>query len=70
MALERQRVSGLTDQLQALSPLAVLDRGYAIVTQAANREVVRSASQVTAGDALEVRVSEGSFKVEVTKSKQ
>jgi exodeoxyribonuclease VII large subunit len=70
LALERQRVSGLSDQLQALSPLAVLDRGYAIVTQAASGEVVRAASQVTAGDALEVRVGEGRFKVEVTNSKQ
>lgn len=65
LALERQRVTGLTDQLQALSPLAVLERGYAIVTQASSGKVVKAADQVTAGDALDVQVREGRFKVEV-----
>lgn len=42
-------------RLDALSPLAVLGRGYAIATRADGR-AVRSANDVRAGDAIRVRV--------------
>jgi exodeoxyribonuclease VII large subunit len=60
LSLERERVSGLKQALNGVSPLAVLGRGYAVVTRT-DGAVVRRARDVQAGDALRVRVSEGEF---------
>ena len=64
MKLYRTRLDGLTQQLASLSPLATLERGYAVVTQP-DGQVVRRAEQVSPGDVLNVRVSDGSFGVSV-----
>src|SRR5438105_2196000 len=45
--------------VRALSPRATLERGYAIVR--AREEIVRSATAVVSGDALEVQVADGRF---------
>jgi exodeoxyribonuclease VII large subunit len=45
----------------ALSPLATLERGYAIVQRQDSGAVVRSAGQVSAGDGLTIRVADGEF---------
>ena len=45
-------------QLDALSPLAVLSRGYALVRRARDGAIVRSADQVAPGERLRVRVAE------------
>jgi exodeoxyribonuclease VII large subunit len=50
-------------QMAALSPLAVLDRGYAMVSK--DGAIVRSADQVAAGDALVVRLARGVVDVTV-----
>jgi exodeoxyribonuclease VII large subunit len=52
-------------RLEAISPLATLARGYAIVRQQDGR-VVRRAAQVRAGEPLDVRVADGRFAVRVT----
>jgi exodeoxyribonuclease VII large subunit len=44
--------------LDAISPLATLDRGYAIVTNAKG-EVLQDAAEVRAGDAIEARLKRG-----------
>jgi exodeoxyribonuclease VII large subunit len=49
--------------MAALSPLAVLDRGYAMVR--AGDQIVRDAAQVTAGARLSVRLARGSLAVTV-----
>jgi exodeoxyribonuclease VII large subunit len=59
LALQAQR-------LDAFSPLKVLGRGYAIA-QKVDGSVVRSPSQVVAGDVLRVRVAEGQIRCEVTR---
>jgi exodeoxyribonuclease VII large subunit len=61
LALERRRarLDTLQARLSALSPLAVLERGYAIVHR--GDDVVRSAAEVAAGDSIDVRVADGSF---------
>ena len=64
LQLEVERLNGLRQALNDVSPLAVLGRGYALVTQADGR-LVRRASEVQAGEALRVRVSQGEFGVEV-----
>ena len=61
LALARERLRTLDSQLQTLSPLATLERGYAIARNLGTGEVVRSVAQVVAGDRLEVRVSDGQF---------
>lgn len=52
------RLHGLTGKLRTLSPQNTLDRGYAIV-RGPSGSVVASTSDVTAGDALSVRVADG-----------
>jgi exodeoxyribonuclease VII large subunit len=51
---------GLDARLNALSPLAVLDRGYALVQDEAGR-VVRDAAQLGLGEQVVTRVSRGRF---------
>jgi exodeoxyribonuclease VII large subunit len=61
LALERRRarLDNVHARLGALSPLAVLERGYAIVRR--GDDVVRGVSQVETGDAVSVRVADGTF---------
>jgi exodeoxyribonuclease VII large subunit len=61
LALERRRarLDNLHARLGALSPDATLERGYAIVHR--GDAVVRSPGQVEHGDAIDVRVADGSF---------
>jgi exodeoxyribonuclease VII large subunit len=53
-------LSSLDARLHSLSPLAVLDRGYALVLNLEG-SVVRSASQLKTGDTLTTRLADGSF---------
>jgi exodeoxyribonuclease VII large subunit len=53
-------------RMRALSPAATLDRGYALVQRAADDAVVRDPAQLTAGDAIAVRVAAGFFGATVT----
>jgi exodeoxyribonuclease VII large subunit len=45
--------------MDALSPVRVLERGYAVVRAAADGAVVRSAGDVAAGAALDVQLASG-----------
>ena len=51
--------------LHAVSPLATLGRGYAIVTRAEDGAILRSAGQVEVGDRLRVRLAAGSLTAKV-----
>jgi exodeoxyribonuclease VII large subunit len=64
LELSAARLMGLENRLTALSPLAVLQRGYAVVTK--NKRVVASKSQVQDGDALRVRLRDGEFGARVS----
>ena len=55
------RHNALSGQLQQLSPLAVLDRGYAIV-QNASQKVVVSPEQVSEGEMLRIRLARGELR--------
>jgi exodeoxyribonuclease VII large subunit len=57
----RSELAQLGAQMAALSPLAVLDRGYAMVH--AGETIVRAASQVTSGERLRVRLASGTLEV-------
>jgi exodeoxyribonuclease VII large subunit len=60
------RVQALDHRLVALSPLEVLKRGYAVVNRAKDSKLVDSVKKVKRGDELRVRVSDGSFNVNVS----
>jgi exodeoxyribonuclease VII large subunit len=47
--------------LDAISPLATLQRGYAIVSRLPERRILRRADTVKAGDQLEARLAEGTL---------
>ncbi len=65
MKLQRAHLNGLSQQLTSLNPLAILDRGYAVVTQA-DGQVIRRTTQVSPDAPLTVRVADGTFDVIVT----
>lgn len=58
--LQAARLGGMEQRLTALNPLAVLGRGYAVVTRA-DGVLVRRRDQATLGDRLNVQVSDGTF---------
>jgi exodeoxyribonuclease VII large subunit len=63
LALRGGELRGWSKRLQALSPLEVLNRGYAVVTRRLDGLVVRKVGE--AHDGINVRVSDGSFEAEV-----
>ena len=63
---EHRDLSGLAGRLDAMSPLKVLSRGYAIATSTKDGRAVRDACELTRGETLQVRVGAGSFTAEVT----
>jgi len=64
LAVSSSRLAALDARLHSLSPLAVLDRGYALVL-AADGSLVRSAAQIAAGDRLTTRLADGTFQSRV-----
>ncbi len=63
---ERLRLKALAGQLNQLSPLAVLERGYAIVFDAEGK-VVKSAAAVGIGDPIQVQLARGRLHADVKK---
>ena len=59
--LQSSHVEGMARRLEALSPLAVLARGYAVVTRKADGRVVSHVADASAE--MRVRVSDGEFEV-------
>lgn len=55
----RARFQPLVAQLDALSPLAVLSRGYSLAWKLPGRELVRDVSQLAPMDKLEIRFGKG-----------
>jgi exodeoxyribonuclease VII large subunit len=55
----RQLVEGYMTALDALSPLAILTRGYSVIQTVPSGRVVRRASELQAGDMFQARLSDG-----------
>ncbi len=60
LAARRARVKGVQAALSALSPLAVLDRGYAVVLDGSGG-VVRSAEELSSEQVVTTRLADGRF---------
>jgi exodeoxyribonuclease VII large subunit len=65
----RDRVEKLLLQLNERSPLKLLERGYAIATDAAGN-LLRDAAQVALGDTVAIRLHRGKLSAEVIKKEQ
>ena len=65
----RQRFVGLTAKLDAMSPLKVFARGYAMA-QSANGTVIRSVRQVSVGDSVKVQLSDGFLTTQISETKE
>lgn len=57
----------LARALHAVSPLAVLDRGYALVNS--NKAILTDSSQITAGESIHVRLARGELTATVSGTK-
>ena len=64
-----KRYAALTAKLDAMSPLKVLSRGYAM-TQLDNGKIIRSIHDVSSGDAIRVTLEDGYFIATVNESKE
>jgi exodeoxyribonuclease VII large subunit len=65
----RSRVERLGGQLQALSPLAILDRGYALVFDSSG-SLVKDAAQLKVGDEISAKLAKGVIDSKVTGTRE
>ena len=63
----RGRFERLTSQMEALSPLAILERGYALVFDASGK-LVKDSAQVKAGEDVSARLARGQIVATVKKT--
>jgi len=63
---ERSQLVALGGRLDALSPLRVLDRGYALARRPETGEVVRDAATLSPGASLIIRLARGELQARVT----
>ena len=64
---EENIFKGLVAELNHLSPLSILSKGYSVVTREKDSKAVRSSKQVKKGDRVKMRFSKGSAVAEVLK---
>ena len=69
IALKKQKFVGLTAKLDAMSPLKVLTRGYAMA-QTTDGNVVRSVRQVRPGDTVTIALGDGKMETRVNNVKE
>jgi exodeoxyribonuclease VII large subunit len=66
----RSRLVPLIGRLDALSPLAILSRGYALAWKLPDRELVRRAGDLKTGDEVELRFGEGGARAAIREIKE
>ena len=69
IALKKQRYVAMTAKLDAMSPLKVLTRGYAMV-QNEGGTVIRSLTQIESGDTVNISLSDGNVSATVVNKKE
>ena len=61
----QSRFKAAEGRLAAVSPMAVLERGYSIVTDLSGEMVYRSAGELSKGDPVKIRLSRGEVKATI-----
>lgn len=69
ISIKKQRYIGLAAKLEAMSPLNVLCRGYAMASDA-DDTIIRTIAQVKPDDYLSIRVSDGQISAKVLNVKE
>ena len=64
---DEARLQSLGRALQAVSPLATLERGFAVVTRSRDGELITSAAQVTVDERIDVRLASGALQASVVR---
>jgi exodeoxyribonuclease VII large subunit len=65
LQLQSAHIKGMGERLEALSPLAVLRRGYAVVTRKEDGSVISHVTQAKRGQSIQVRVADGEFDAKI-----
>jgi len=63
----RSRLEQIQHQLKALSPVAILERGYALVFDSAGK-LVKNSAQLEVGEEISARLAHGSLTAKVEKT--
>lgn len=66
----RQKLSVMVAELQAVSPLKTLERGYAVIQDKSTGQLVRSIETLQKGQEISGRVADGKFEARVTQIKK
>jgi exodeoxyribonuclease VII large subunit len=66
----RERLRGVAGQLESLSPLAVLQRGYSLTLRTADETLMTDASQVEPGQSITTRLARGTLISRVEQTEQ
>ena len=64
---KRSWLDQIERQLKALSPIAILERGYALVFDSSGK-LVKDSSQVTAGDRISAKLARGQVSARIEKT--
>ncbi|HJH27041.1 MAG TPA: exodeoxyribonuclease VII large subunit, partial [Methanophagales archaeon] len=70
IALHRKSLHAITGKLDALSPLAILERGYSICSRLPEGEIIRSVEDISIGDMLKILFRDGEAVSEVKEKKR
>ena len=70
LELRRQTLKAAGEKLHAVSPLATLDRGYAIASRGRDGQILRRVGEVGIGDFVEIRLADGSFAGQVSEKRE
>jgi exodeoxyribonuclease VII large subunit len=57
----KQQLNNTSQTLDAVSPLATLNRGYAIVSNAQSEQIIRATKQLKKGDSIQTQLAQGHF---------
>lgn len=68
LEVRRERFTKLVAELNALSPLAILQRGYSVCLQYPSKKLIKNANEVTAGDKVEIKLANGEIICEVERA--
>jgi exodeoxyribonuclease VII large subunit len=66
LAHQSGRLDSAARALQAVSPLATLGRGFAVITRGADGELITSSEQLSLGEEFDAQLATGSIRAQVT----